>query len=224
MEESVAYYLMLVPVSLPVTLFFVFWLWIGYQFFINNWQSTTNIQKRDSNTFEPEKQADLQTSRQADWLICAGFVAKRQYCKWMSELINKMISIYSTQQLSGCFCWTIKVLDSTVCSGSFRLALFGQHEPFKCVCVCLWEGKRKEERVLFWWGLVVVRLILSSVICCWRDCCLVTECIKKNQSKLDIQVFLSWCFQAHTGSVLGGKHTASFLAELFPVNRAHFFG
>ena len=36
-EESLTYYLMLTSVSIPVTFFWLFWLWMGYQLFINNW-------------------------------------------------------------------------------------------------------------------------------------------------------------------------------------------
>lgn len=36
MEESLLYYALLVPLTLPVAMFFMFWAWMGFQAVINN--------------------------------------------------------------------------------------------------------------------------------------------------------------------------------------------
>lgn len=36
MEEGILYYSLLVPLTLPVAMFFMFWAWMGFQAVINN--------------------------------------------------------------------------------------------------------------------------------------------------------------------------------------------
>ena len=36
MLDPVTYYLLLIPASVPVFLFFTYWAWMGWQLFVNN--------------------------------------------------------------------------------------------------------------------------------------------------------------------------------------------